>query len=60
MGLFGAYYLFNILLYLLQIMHIIWFYMICRMAYKGLTTGKVDKDDRSESSEGDEDENKKK
>ena len=49
MGPFPAYYLFNILLYVLQVMHIIWFYMIVRIAYKAITVGTVDKDDRSES-----------
>ena len=55
MGPFPAYYLFNILLYILQILHIIWFYVIIKIAYKSLTTGKVDKDDRSESEFSDED-----
>jgi hypothetical protein len=49
MGPFPAYYLFNILLYVLQVMHLIWFYMIVRIAYKAITVGTVDKDDRSES-----------
>jgi hypothetical protein len=49
MGMFPAYYLFNALLYSLQIMHVIWFYMILRVAFKSAITGKVDKDDRSES-----------
>ena len=30
-------------------MHVIWFYMILRVAFKSAVTGKVDKDDRSES-----------
>ncbi len=30
-------------------MHLIWFYMIVRIAYKAITIGTVDKDDRSES-----------
>ena len=49
MGPFPAYYLFNVLLYILQVMHLIWFYMIVRIAYKAITVGTVDKDDRSES-----------
>ena len=53
MGMFPAYYLFNALLYSLQVMHVIWFFMICRVAYKSSRNGKVDKDDRSESDEGD-------
>ena len=46
---FPSYYLFNIMLYSLQVMHVIWFYMIVRVALKSAATGKVDKDDRSES-----------
>jgi len=46
---FPAYYIFNILLCMLQVMHVIWFYYICRMAYSGLVKGNIDKDDRSES-----------
>ena len=37
------------MLYSLQVMHVIWFYMIVRVALKSAATGKVDKDDRSES-----------
>ena len=51
MGMFGAYYIFNILLYILQVMHVIWFYMILRMAYKAILAGGIEKDDRSESDE---------
>lgn len=44
---FPIYYVFNFNLILLQIMHIIWFYMIMRMAYKTIFAGKLIKDDRS-------------
>lgn len=47
---FPAYYYFNILLYTLQVMHFIWFYMILRVAYKSLFKG-VREDDRSECSD---------
>ena len=52
-GIFPAYFVFNILLYILQVMHIMWFYTICRMAYRGLVSGNVGKDDRSESDDND-------
>lgn len=48
-GEFPAYKIFNGFLFVLQVLHIIWFYMICRVAYKAIAMGKVDKDDRSES-----------
>lgn len=38
-------------------MHVIWFYMILRVAYKAILKGKVEKDDRSESNEDSSDEN---
>lgn len=50
MGLFPAYYIFNGLLYVLQVMHVIWFYMILRVASRALKSGQVEKDDRSEES----------
>lgn len=49
---FPAYWYFNILLYILQVMHVIWFYMILRVAYKAIFNG-VTADDRSESSDED-------
>ena len=33
----------------LQVLHIFWFSTIAKMVYKALVTGKVEKDDRSES-----------
>lgn len=48
-GPFPACLYFNVLLYCLQVMHIIWFYMILRVAYKAILKGKIEKDDRSES-----------
>ena len=50
LDMFPAYYLFNFLLYILQVMHVIWFYMILRIAYKALNKGKIE-DIRSESGE---------
>ena len=49
MDMFPAYYMMVALLYLLQVMHVIWFYIIVRAALKSAVTGKVDKDERSES-----------
>ena len=46
----NVYYMFAGLLYILQVMHIIWFYMILRIAYNAITKGKVE-DERSESGE---------
>ncbi|XP_071752402.1 ceramide synthase 2-like isoform X2 [Centroberyx gerrardi] len=54
---FVGYYFFNILLIVLQALHIFWAYLILRMAYKFLFLGKLDKDERSdEESESEEDE----
>ena len=50
-GIFPAYYIFNALLYALQVMHVMWFWTICCMAYRGLVKGGLQKDDRSESDE---------
>jgi hypothetical protein len=55
-GGFPAYYLFNSLLYILQILHILWFYVILKVAYNSFT-GKSVKDDRSESDLSEEDTN---
>lgn len=30
-------------------MHVVWFYMILRVAYRAILKGKIEKDDRSES-----------
>jgi len=53
LGLFPAYYVFNGLLILLQILHCFWFYLICRVARSAFKTGKVTKDERSDSEESD-------
>ena len=52
-GMFPAYYVFNVLLYILQVMHVIWFYMILRVAYNAILCGNVQKDARSESEDSD-------
>jgi ceramide synthetase len=53
LGLFPAYYIFNGLLILLQILHYFWFYIICRVAISALQAGKVKKDERSDSEDSD-------
>ncbi|XP_061739100.1 ceramide synthase 2-like [Nerophis ophidion] len=54
---FLGYYIFNILLLVLQALHIFWAYLILRMVYKFAFKGKVERDERSdEESEADEDE----
>eukprot|EP00092_Neocalanus_flemingeri_P033830 GFUD01036788.1.p1 GENE.GFUD01036788.1~~GFUD01036788.1.p1 ORF type:complete len:363 (-),score=88.20 GFUD01036788.1:37-1125(-) len=57
---FPAYYIFNTLLFILQLLNLVWTYFIFKIVHKALTKGEV-KDSRSDS-EGtseDEDENKK-
>merc|ERR1719209_2077251 len=51
---FPVYYIFNFLLSVLLILHIIWFYYTCKVAYKSLISGKTD-DSRSDSDSDDED-----
>lgn len=54
---FFGYYFFNVLLLVLQALHIFWAYLILRMVYKFAFAGKVEKDERSdEESEGDDEE----
>nr|XP_040060289.1 ceramide synthase 5 isoform X2 [Gasterosteus aculeatus aculeatus] len=55
-GPYPSWWLFNSLLLVLQLLHIIWFYLIARIAVKAMLRGKVSKDDRSdiESSSGEE------
>lgn len=48
---FPAYYVLNSLLYLLQVMHIIWFQMIVKAAYRVFFQSAQAKDDRSVSSD---------
>ncbi|KAL1767375.1 ceramide synthase 5 isoform X1 [Sigmodon hispidus] len=57
-GPYPSWWLFNGLLLTLQVLHIIWSYLIARIAFKALIRGKVSKDDRSdvESSSEEEDE----
>ncbi|KAJ3594966.1 hypothetical protein NHX12_004271 [Muraenolepis orangiensis] len=45
---FAGYYFFNVMLMVLQVLHIFWAYLILRMAYKFLFFGKLDKDERSD------------
>ena len=40
-GPFTSHTLFNGLMLILQVLHIIWFYMICRMVYAYIVTGQV-------------------
>uniref|UniRef100_A0A8B9RPG9 Ceramide synthase 5 n=1 Tax=Accipiter nisus TaxID=211598 RepID=A0A8B9RPG9_9AVES len=47
-GPYPSWWLFNGLLITLQMLHIIWSYLIIRTAYKALMRGKVSKDDRSD------------
>ncbi|ELT87375.1 hypothetical protein CAPTEDRAFT_170489 [Capitella teleta] len=47
-GMFPMYYVFNSLLCILQVLHILWFYLICRTACLYITKGQIDKDERSE------------
>ncbi|XP_066508375.1 ceramide synthase 2-like isoform X1 [Hoplias malabaricus] len=45
---FMGYYFFNVLLLILQALHIFWAWLILRMIYKFLFLGKLDKDERSD------------
>ncbi|XP_056149444.1 ceramide synthase 2-like [Lampris incognitus] len=45
---FAGYYFFNVLLMVLQALHIFWAGLILRMVYKFLFLGKLDKDERSD------------
>ncbi|XP_069509564.1 ceramide synthase 5 isoform X1 [Ambystoma mexicanum] len=47
-GPYPSWWLFNGLLLVLQALHILWSYLIIRVAYKALVRGKVLKDDRSD------------
>ncbi|KAK5606592.1 Ceramide synthase 5 [Crenichthys baileyi] len=47
-GPYQAWWLLNGLLLVLQTLHIIWFYLIARIAVKAIFKGKVSKDDRSD------------
>ncbi|CAL8311847.1 unnamed protein product [Gadus morhua 'NCC'] len=45
---FAGYYFFNVMLMVLQALHVFWAYLILRMAYKFIFLGKLDKDERSD------------
>ncbi|XP_013382240.1 ceramide synthase 6 isoform X1 [Lingula anatina] len=45
------YWVYNILLTSLLVLHIFWFYLICKVAFTAFLKGKVEKDERSESEE---------
>ncbi|VFV40009.1 lag1 longevity assurance homolog [Lynx pardinus] len=47
-GPYPSWWLFNGLLLILQVLHVIWSYLIVRIAFKALIRGKVSKDDRSD------------
>ena len=42
---FPAYYIFNILLSILLVLHVIWTYYILKIVYKALSSGKVSEND---------------
>lgn len=42
LGAFPAYYMFNGLLLLLQVLHYFWFYLICQVAISAYKAGKVE------------------
>jgi len=44
---FAAYYIFNSMLTILLCLHLFWTWYICRVAFKALTTGRVERDERS-------------
>ncbi|XP_035239154.1 ceramide synthase 5-like isoform X1 [Anguilla anguilla] len=47
-GPYPSWWLFNGLLLLLQVLHVLWFWLIIRVSIKALIRGKVSKDDRSD------------
>lgn len=55
-GMAPVYYVYNGLLCILQVLHIIWFYMILRMAYYYVIKGQVEKDGRSDTEDNSESE----
>ncbi|XP_062888509.1 ceramide synthase 2-like isoform X3 [Mobula hypostoma] len=50
---FFGYYFFNLLLMVLQVLHIFWAYLILKMAVKFVFVGKIEKDERSDVDESD-------
>ncbi|KAL4658894.1 ceramide synthase 2-like isoform X2 [Arapaima gigas] len=53
---FFGYYFFNVLLLILQTLHVFWAYLILRMICKFIFMGKVERDERSDEESGDEEE----
>ncbi|XP_043939422.1 ceramide synthase 5 [Protopterus annectens] len=47
-GPYPSWWLFNVLLLTLQVLHVFWSYLILCIAYKAMVRGKVSKDDRSD------------
>ncbi|XP_073700635.1 ceramide synthase 5 [Garra rufa] len=47
-GPYPSWWLFNVLLLVLQVLHVIWSYLIARIAFKAIMRGKVSKDERSD------------
>ncbi|CAN9515498.1 unnamed protein product [Ophioblennius macclurei] len=56
-GPYHSWWMFNGLLVVLQTLHIIWFYLIARIAIKAIFKGKVSKDERSDIESSSDDEN---
>lgn len=48
---FPAYYIFNGLLSILLVLHVVWTYFILKIVYKAMYSGKTEKDTRSDSSD---------
>ena len=48
---FSAYYIFNTMLLILLALHLFWTYFIFKVIFKAISTGKLDKDERSSSDE---------
>lgn len=51
LGMWPGYWFFAILLCSLQVLHVFWFYLIARMAYRIMLVGEVEKDVRSDDDE---------
>ncbi|KAL3831741.1 hypothetical protein ACJMK2_023455 [Sinanodonta woodiana] len=51
---FGSHWFFNFLLYILQVLHIIWTFMIARIAMQKFTAGNIQQDVRSDAESDDE------
>uniref|UniRef100_A0A8C4QFQ9 Ceramide synthase 6 n=1 Tax=Eptatretus burgeri TaxID=7764 RepID=A0A8C4QFQ9_EPTBU len=55
-GPYPSWWVFNPMLLLLQVLHIMWSYLILRLTCRAVTRGKVDRDERSDSESGSEEE----